>query len=68
MVIIVYGTNVWVSDITKDRLEKARSEITRARAQDPGVELVVTPTLDQVIDQALDALEERLNEAALEKE
>lgn len=67
MVIIVYGTNVWVSDGTKDKLEKARSEITRMRAQDPGVELVVTPTLDQVIEQALDALEERLNEATLEK-
>lgn len=67
MVIIVYGTNVWVSDGTKDRLEKARSEITRARAQDRGVVLVVTPTLDQVICQALDALEERLNEAALER-
>jgi len=68
MVIIVYGTNVWVNDRTKEKLEKARSEIVRARAQDPGVELIVTPTLDQVIDRALDALEEGMNEAALEKE
>jgi len=63
----VYGTNVWVSDGTKDRLEKTRSEITRARAQDPGVELVVTPTLDQVIGLALDALEEGLEDATAER-
>jgi len=64
----VYGTTVWVSDKTKSRLEKIKSEITRMRAKNPDNKFVVTPTLDQVIDQALDVLEERLNEAALEKE
>jgi len=45
-----------------------KSEITRMRAKNPDNEFVVTPTLDQVIEQALDALEEKLNESALEKE
>jgi len=60
----VYGTTIWVSDKTKSRLEKIKSEITRMRAKNPDNAFVVTPTLEQ----ALDVLEERLNESALEKE